>query len=81
MGSASNPGTTPWNGAVDGLSANLLMDKRRIHLRSASVRTYTFFNTGFPWFLSILEARGLQAFDLLHSLATQTLTMIKLENN
>jgi hypothetical protein len=46
----------------------LLMDKRRIPLRSASVRTYTFFTTGFPRFLSIRRARGLQAFDLpLHS--------------
>jgi hypothetical protein len=43
----------------------LLTDKRRIHLRSASVRTYTFFTTGFPRFLSIRGARGLQAFDLL----------------
>jgi hypothetical protein len=41
-----------------------LTDKRRFHLRSASVRTYTFFTTGFPMFLSIREARGLQAFDL-----------------
>jgi hypothetical protein len=46
----------------------LLMDKRRIHLRSASVRTYTFFTTGFPSFLSIRGARGLQVFDLpLHT--------------
>jgi hypothetical protein len=43
----------------------VLTDKRRIHLRSASVRTYTFFTTGFPRFLSIRGARGLQAFDLL----------------
>jgi hypothetical protein len=42
----------------------LLMDKRCIHLQSASVRTYTFFTTGFPRFLSIYGARGLQAFDL-----------------
>jgi hypothetical protein len=42
----------------------LLMDQRRIHLRCASVRTYTFFTTGFPRFLSIRGARGLQAFDL-----------------
>jgi hypothetical protein len=42
----------------------LLTNKRRIHLRSASVRTYTFFTTGFPRFLSIRRARGLQAFDL-----------------
>jgi hypothetical protein len=42
----------------------VLTDKRRIHLRSASVRTYTFFTTGFPRFLSIRGARGLQAFDL-----------------
>jgi hypothetical protein len=42
----------------------LLTNKRRIHLRSASVRTYTFFTTGFPRFLSIHGARGLQAFDL-----------------
>jgi hypothetical protein len=41
----------------------LLMDKRRIHLRSASVRTYTFFIT-VPRFLSIRGARGLQALDL-----------------
>jgi hypothetical protein len=42
----------------------VLTDKRCIHLRSASVRTYTFFTTGFPRFLSIRGARGLQAFDL-----------------
>jgi hypothetical protein len=42
----------------------LLTDKRRIHLRSTSVRTYTFFTTGFPRFLSIRGARGLQALDL-----------------
>jgi hypothetical protein len=46
-------------------NARLLTDKRRIHLRSASVRTYTFFTTAFPRFLSIRGARGLQAFDLL----------------
>jgi hypothetical protein len=46
----------------------LLMDKRCIHLRSASVRTYTFFTTGFPTFLSVREARGLQAFDLTFTL-------------
>jgi hypothetical protein len=40
----------------------MLTDKRRIHLRSA--RTYTFFTTGFPRFLSIRGARGLQVFDL-----------------
>jgi hypothetical protein len=46
----------------------LLMDKRRISLRPASVQTYTFFTTGFPRFLSIRGARGLQAFDLpLHT--------------
>jgi hypothetical protein len=46
----------------------LLTDKRRIPLRSTSVRTYTFFTTGFPRFLSIRGARGLQAFDLpLHT--------------
>jgi hypothetical protein len=44
--------------------SRLLKDKRRIHLRSASVRTYTFFTTEFPRFLSIRGARGLQAFDL-----------------
>jgi hypothetical protein len=43
---------------------SLLTDKRHIHLRSTSVRTYTFFTTGFPRFLSICGARGLQAFDL-----------------
>jgi hypothetical protein len=42
----------------------LLTDKRRIHLRSASIRTYTFFTTRFPRFLSIRGARGLKAFDL-----------------
>jgi hypothetical protein len=31
-------------------STALLTDKRRIHLRSASVRTYTFFTMGFPRF-------------------------------
>jgi ribonuclease HI len=43
---------------------DVLTNKRRIHLRSASVQTYTFFTTGFPRFLSIRGARGLQAFDL-----------------
>jgi hypothetical protein len=47
-----------------GMPSGLLTDKRRIHLRSANVRTYTFFTTGFPKFLSIRAARGLQAFDL-----------------
>jgi hypothetical protein len=48
--------------------AHLLTNKRRIPLRSASVRTYSFFTTGFPRFLSIRGARGLQAFDLpLHT--------------
>jgi hypothetical protein len=41
--------------------AYLLTDKTRIHLRSASVRTYTFFTTGFQRFLSIRGARGLLA--------------------
>jgi hypothetical protein len=41
----------------------LLTDKTRIHLRFASVRTYTFFTTGFPRFLSIRGARGLLAFN------------------
>jgi hypothetical protein len=45
-----------------------LMDKRCIPLRFASVRTHTFFTTGFPRFLSIRGARGLQAFNLpLHT--------------
>jgi hypothetical protein len=39
----------------------LLTDKTRIHLRSASVRTYTFFTTEFRRFLSIRGARGLLA--------------------
>jgi hypothetical protein len=39
----------------------LLTDKTRIHLRSASVQTYTFFTMGFPRFLSIRGARGLLA--------------------
>jgi hypothetical protein len=41
-------------------SARLLTDKT-LHLRSASVRTYTFFTTGFPRFLSIRGERGLLA--------------------
>jgi hypothetical protein len=40
---------------------DMLTDKTRIHLRSASVRTYTFFTTGFPRFLSIRGAKGLLA--------------------
>jgi hypothetical protein len=69
----SAPGTTisAWGKGVDSRTAGdgsssvaMLMDKRRIHLRSASVWTYTFFTTGFPRFLSIRIARGLQAFDL-----------------
>jgi hypothetical protein len=43
------------------ISSMMLTDKKRIHLRFASVRTYTFFTMRFPRFLSI---RGLQAFDL-----------------
>jgi hypothetical protein len=39
----------------------VLTDKTRIHLRSASVRTYTFFTMGFSRFLSIRGARGLLA--------------------
>jgi hypothetical protein len=39
----------------------VLTDKTRIHLRSASVRTYTFSPRGFPRFLSIRGARGLLA--------------------
>jgi hypothetical protein len=50
---------------VTEFSRKLLTDKRRIPLRYASVWTYTFFTTGFPRFLSIRGARGLQAFDLL----------------
>jgi hypothetical protein len=45
------------------LSRKVLTDKTSIHLRSASVRTYTFFTTGFPRFLSIRGARGLLAFN------------------
>jgi hypothetical protein len=41
--------------------AQVLTNKTRIHLRFASVRTYTFFTTGFPRFLSIRGARGLLA--------------------
>jgi hypothetical protein len=47
-----------------GTHGSLMTDKRCIHLRFASVRTYTFFTSGFPRFLSIRGARGLQAFDL-----------------
>jgi hypothetical protein len=54
-----------WKSRSEHLSCLMLTDKRCIHLRSASVRTYTFFTTGFPRFLSIHGARGLQAFDLL----------------
>jgi hypothetical protein len=46
------------------IDEGLLTDKRCIHLGFANVRTYTFFTTGFPRFLSIRGARGLQAFDL-----------------
>jgi hypothetical protein len=42
----------------------VLTDKTRIHLRSASVRIYTFSPRGFPMFLSIRGARGSLAFDL-----------------
>jgi hypothetical protein len=68
-------------GACTSCPGLLLTDKRRIHLRSASVRTYTFFATGFPRFWSIREARGLQAFDLPLLTTTQTLTTVKLEND
>jgi hypothetical protein len=68
----------PGNGAR---KRGLLTDKRHIHLRSASVRTYTFFTTGFPRFWSICRARGLQAFDLPLLTNYSTLTMIKLEND
>jgi hypothetical protein len=43
----------------------LLTDKRCIPLRSPSVRTPHLFTTGFPRFLPIRGARGLQAFNLL----------------
>jgi hypothetical protein len=60
----------------------VLTDKKHIHLRSASVRTYPFFTTGFPRFLSIRGARGLQAFDLpLLTNLSKPLSMVKLENN
>jgi hypothetical protein len=36
-----------------------LMDKRRIHLRSTSLRTYTFFTTGFPKVLVNLRSKGI----------------------
>jgi hypothetical protein len=52
--------------SVENFNIEVLTNKIRIHLRSASVRTYTFFTMGFPRFLSICEARGLQAFDLLY---------------
>jgi hypothetical protein len=58
-----------------------LTDKIRIHLRSASIQTYTFFTTGFPRFLSIHGARGLQAFDLPLPTNYLTLSMIRLEND
>jgi hypothetical protein len=51
----------PLHRGTDVLGVPLLTDKTRIHLRSASVRTYTFFTTGFPRFLSIRGARGLLA--------------------
>jgi hypothetical protein len=69
------------SGDVASATIDLLTDKRRIPLRSASVRTHTFFTTGFPRFLSIRGARGLQALIYLYTLATQNLTKIKLENN
>jgi hypothetical protein len=55
-----------WPQLVVALSSfgSLLTDKTRIHLQSASVQTYTFLTKGFPRFLSIRGARGLQAFDL-----------------
>jgi hypothetical protein len=43
----------------------VLKDKRRIPLRFVSIRTPHLFTTGFPRFLSIRGARGLQAFNLL----------------
>jgi hypothetical protein len=42
---------------------------------------HTFFTTGFPRFLSIHGARGLQAFDLPSHSSYSNLTMIKLENS
>jgi hypothetical protein len=55
---AEAPATFP---ALPVTLASMLTDKTRIHLRSASIRTYTFFTTGFPRFLSIRGARGLLA--------------------
>jgi hypothetical protein len=46
---------------IASIAVLVLTDKTRIHLRSASVRTYTVFTTGFPRFLSIRGARGLLA--------------------
>jgi hypothetical protein len=67
VSSDEDPSSEPsWSGDV--ATIDLLTDKRRIPLRSASVRTHTFFTTGFQRFLSIRGARGLQAFDLpLHT--------------
>jgi hypothetical protein len=42
---------------VDRGGALLLMNKTHIHLRSASIQTYTFFTTGFPRLLSIRRSR------------------------
>jgi hypothetical protein len=47
-----------------GRPTHVLTNKICIHLRSTSVRTYTFSPRGFPRFLSICRARRLQALDL-----------------
>jgi hypothetical protein len=67
------------NECKDGL---LLTDKTRIHVQSASVRTYIFSPHGFPRFLWIRGAWWLHMFDLpLLTNLSKPQSTVKLENN
>jgi hypothetical protein len=68
----------PGNGAR---KRGLLTDKRRIPLRSASERTYTFSPRDSQGSCQSAEQGAYKCLIYLYTLATQTLTMIKLENN
>jgi hypothetical protein len=59
----------------------LLTNKRRIPLRSASVRTYTFSPWDSQGSCQSAEQGDYKRLIYLYTLATQTLTMIKQENN
>jgi hypothetical protein len=59
----------------------LLTNKRRIPLRSASVRTPHLFHHRIPKVLVNPRSKGITSVIYFYALATKTLTIIKIENN